>query len=396
MKRLSKEERKKIIVDCLKKASSIKQAQVISGISHGTFYRLLRELRIGTPKMGHPCPKKVGHPPTPSFPMEKKKPFGEVKEQGYKSRISPKQAISGVEAQIKKIVRPIFDKVAQETPSRSMTPPVPKFSFVWRPNNYRREIRAKPKNLFLKGVPKGCPKPHPQNKIITWKEFHPQITVQYGREKVTAIFSQKVVGGVKEHFLIESDSIAGVTERINLRKSEIQDRLDSALIEFLKLFKAAVPFEVPRWSRYEDFLKGEDYIDKLPRDCIIHDTYFKKVYDEGVEFKSSGEGEDPTVGVKNYIKNRAVEDVSPEIARELAETRGVVEDSFKKNDKLLNDLIKNNVVASENIVKTQALMKNLLGSQSVTNTQLQVLIKTLTPKEEQQENNTLDKPDYFG
>ena len=72
----------------------------------------------------------------------------------------------------------------------------------------------------------------------------------------------------------------------------------------------------PRWSRYEDFIKGEDYIDKIPREVIIHDTYFKKVYGKGIEFVKADK-EEPTAHLKNYIKNRAVEDLAPEIANSI-------------------------------------------------------------------------------
>ena len=62
--------------------------------------------------------------------------------------------------------------------------------------------------------------------------------------------------------------------------------------------------------------KGEDYIDKIPKEVIIHDTIFKKVYGEGIEFGVTGE---PTVKLKTYIKNRAIEDIAPEIIKSINE-----------------------------------------------------------------------------
>jgi hypothetical protein len=60
-------------------------------------------------------------------------------------------------------------------------------------------------------------------------------------------------------------------------------------------------------------MKGEEVIDSIPRETIIHDTVFKKVYPEGVEF-IGGKGIEPGSRMKNYLKNRAVEDIAPELA----------------------------------------------------------------------------------
>ena len=93
--------------------------------------------------------------------------------------------------------------------------------------------------------------------------------------------------------------------------------MDNALRIFCKEFNIEVFSLYPVWDRYENFIKGEEYIDSIPTNCIIHDTYFKKVYGDGIELKQTEAKEDPGVHIKHYIKNRIIEDITPEIAQEL-------------------------------------------------------------------------------
>ena len=79
---------------------------------------------------------------------------------------------------------------------------------------------------------------------------------------------------------------------------------------FIKKYGGRAYFEAREWIRNEDGIHGEDFLDKIPKDIIIHDTYFKKVYQDHIEFKS------PTF-MKNYISNRAIENIAPEVAKEI-------------------------------------------------------------------------------
>ncbi len=226
---------------------------------------------------------------------------------------------------IDKVTTPIFEKVLQEDLSNSMTTPKKTFCYFFRPNNYRRQIPVKEKtNSTLQEI-KGTISPlpmelniNPHTKIISIKGFKPNITIQYGRTTLTAIYSQTIIAGEKEIFRIERNSISEINARINEIKQNIEKRVDNALKEFSRKFSLSLPFVKPIWSRYEDFLKGEEYIDKIPRECIIHDTFFKKVYGKGIEFKKAGP-EEPVTHLKNYIKNRAIEDIAPEIANAITE-----------------------------------------------------------------------------
>jgi len=256
-----------------------------------------------------------------------------------------------MEEHIRRIVEPIFNKVLQEDPNKSISPPHSflnkTFKILWRPNNYRRKIRVRTKTdstiyhlkvkLLNTGYKpktdstnstidnsKGCYYLNAQNKLLFVKNYH-GVTIQYGKNYLTGIYSD--IG--KQAFLIEANSIDDLEERIDQKKKEILAKIDSALFMFIKEFNLGLPFEKPVWDRYEDWVKGEDYIDKLPKDLIVHDTYFKKVYGEGIEFMNK-EAE-PTVHLKHYIKNRAIEDIAPEIAQELATIKEIVKGVLEVN-----------------------------------------------------------------
>ena len=253
----------------------------------------------------------------------------------------------------KKDLSKLFPK---EVCSNSMTTIKNTYKILWRPNNYRRQIKVKLKNNStikkIKGAISTTSKLtfsyNPHTGMVSVKNYaqnekNKGITIQYGKDTLTGIYSQNIIGGVKEIFLIEADSIENLQKRIDMKKEEIKQYIDMALYQFIEQFKLKIPFVKPKWSRYEDFIKGEDYIDKIPREVIIHDTYFKKVYGEGIEFKNSGNNEDPTVFMKNYIKNRAIEDISPQIAEELMATRETVKGVLKINEsssKVMNQFIR--------------------------------------------------------
>jgi hypothetical protein len=225
------------------------------------------------------------------------------------------------------------DYFPKEHSPDSMTTTQNRHSIIWRPNNYRRQIEVKEKtNSGIKLIKSTIKKANvaPHTKIVSIKEFKPNITIQYGRNTLTAIYSQNKIGGIKEHFLIERESIAEVNSVIDKKKAQIEQKLDRALDDFSIKFKLKIPLKTPTWSRYEDFLKGEEYIDNIPMEVIIHDTFFKKVYGDGIEFKNTKKEEAPTVHLKNYIKNRAIEDISPQIAQEINHFRNAVEPILKE------------------------------------------------------------------
>ena len=283
----------------------------------------------------------------------------------------------------KDIVYEIKERVLKslmEEQSNSMTTTKSVVSVLWRPNNYRRQLRVKVKldstlialkDFALENGLKLDINGH--TKLVTVRGFG-GVTLQYGRNILTGIYSQAVVGGFKETFLVEADSIDGVESRLNERKKAIREKIDGALFDFSKRLGILLPFDKPKWSRHEDWIKGEDFIDKIPRETIIHDTVFKKVYGEGIEFKG-GIGDEPTASLKNYIKNRAVEDIVPELIERL--------------DRLNVDFVGKSVVIEKQI-------GILALAQVNTQKQLTSLVKLLRPSKEQIVKDSLSRPDYFG
>lgn len=223
---------------------------------------------------------------------------------------------------IEKITTPIFAKtldIPQEEVSNSMTTSKKPFKIFFRPNNWRRQIEVKEKtNSIINYLREVNPtiNINSHTKLISIKNYKPNITIQYGKNTLTAIYSCPIISGEKQGWEIERDTIQEVQARVDEIKEDIEKRLDNTLNEFSRKFKINLPFKKVIWSRHEDFIKGETYIDNLPRDCIIHDTIGKKVYGEGWEF-IGGKGKEPTVYLKTYLKNRAVEDIAPEIAESL-------------------------------------------------------------------------------
>lgn len=151
--------------------------------------------------------------------------------------------------------------------------------------------------------------------------------MQYGRDQLTAIFSQCKIGGFKETYRIVADSPDQLDLRINQIKERIQKKIDSALNSFINRARIRVKGELPKWQRFEDWIKGEEFINQIPKEVIIHDTTFKKVYGYGIEFLKTDDV--PGAKIKTYIKNRCLEDVAPEIASELRGIKDLMKGSFQ-------------------------------------------------------------------
>ena len=224
---------------------------------------------------------------------------------------------------VDKVTSPIFEKVLQEDLSNSMTTPKSSEIMVFRANNYRRQIIVKEKtnstSTRIRRAISRFPMElniNPHTKLISIKNFKKDITIQYGKNTLTAIYSCPILNGNKLVYEIERESTREITHRINEIKQTIQKRIDTALKEFSRKFDLSIPFKKPIWSRHEDYIKGEEVLDSIPRECIIHDTVFKKVYGKGIEF-IGGKEKEPIVHLKNYIKNRAIEDIAPEIAESI-------------------------------------------------------------------------------
>ncbi len=210
---------------------------------------------------------------------------------------------------IDKIVKPIFDRVLKEMGIDTMSG-VKTISFLWRPNNYRLQIPFKTETFKRDTTIKSGVKISNYGTKFTLKDFN-EATIMLDIPKKTPAKITIIHHPLKKfYYHIESDSIKGIEERIFQRVNEIESKLINAAEEFTKLVGGEAVINKREWKRHEDEVKRESFIDSLPPDLVIHDTYFKKVYQKGLEFKSP-------VFVKNYISNRAIEEISPEIAKEI-------------------------------------------------------------------------------
>ena len=81
----------------------------------------------------------------------------------------------------------------------------------FRPNNYRRQITIK---VFSDSIDKSAiaklvttAKVHKHSKLLYIKGYANNITIQLGRSKLTAIWSQNIIGCEKEVFQVHKDDL---------------------------------------------------------------------------------------------------------------------------------------------------------------------------------------------
>ena len=246
---------------------------------------------------------KKSHPPL--LPMETNKKESDV-----------------LKKQRDKKTRDIFEKVLQEKKTNSMTTIKPIYKIFFRPNNWRLKQTIKTRdNSTMYKIAKAVERATIKKKEFTYNEHtklvfiknYNGVTIQLGKNTTTAIYSQKIIKGKKQIYFIRAYSTDDLEERIDQLKDDIKKKMVDALRIFCKEYNIETIGNAA-WDRYEDFIKGEEFIDKIPIDTIIHDTYFKKVYGKGIEFIQTAEKEEPTVHLKHYIVNQATKRHSPEIA----------------------------------------------------------------------------------
>lgn len=189
------------------------------------------------------------------------------------------------------------------------------------------EFTNSAKNHVMTTIPKVTTGKH--NNLVFIRDYAQHITLQVGKHSLTAIYKQNIIGGHKETFLIEADTMQQMEERIDNYKNIAQERMDEAMVRFAKQFRLYLPFEKITWQRAENWIKGDEYVDKIPKEVIIHDTVFKKVYGEGIEILT-GKGQDATATTKQFFKNRCIEDFSPQIAEAIKDIVQTFEDSALK------------------------------------------------------------------
>ena len=211
------------------------------------------------------------------------------------------------EQHIRRIVKPIFDKVLQEIDKNPMTVgnqgiKSPKYC-LYNPHNFRRYYD------FCKGN-FHPDKPHldhgrgtfpVEHKIInknehTFDHFHNcRITVK--RSQVEIINKIQV----KRYYKIQLENVDYLKPQIGLIVAKKEKECIKVLKEFIKVYGGISKFKLLNWHS-EDKIMGEDIIKKIPLKMKFHTDVVKKVYNEpNVEFS------DPAF-VSNYLRTRALED----------------------------------------------------------------------------------------
>lgn len=217
----------------------------------------------------------------PSFPMET------LKDQlrGYANRLY-----------VKNLLKKVFP---QEAFSDSRTIG----GFFWCPHNYRLKV---PFSGFLDfdstpirniGSLSRFPIHRSRKKIISIK-ISPSVTVQIFKSCAMIIYSERTKGGAK---LWRKVSITDL-EAFNSWWDAEQVSISQTLFSALKALELPLSFdyEGALFMRHEDAIKGEAFLDSIPKDQVIEDTTFKKVYKDEVEFKNP-------FFLKNYINSRVTE-----------------------------------------------------------------------------------------
>jgi len=229
---------------------------------------------------------------------------------------------------VRKQVEPIFSAALGKSPKEAspdiMDISQRPFRIAWRPNNYRRKtVISEVSDITLKKIGGVYRNIKITKKRVTFIRDYPHVLLIVGRTKLQGVWAQPRDGDKKETHVIERQSIGEVEDALLVKREEIKCLLDNAMQDFISKFGLDIGAEI-YWDRYEDWVKGEEVIDGLNPELIVHDTFFKKVYGEGIEFKQTANKEEPVVHLKQYIKNRAVEDVAPEIAVALDGVRDVL------------------------------------------------------------------------
>lgn len=248
--------------------------------------------------------------PTPSFPVE-----------NQKERLRVFEANSKLKNHIQELTKDIF---AQEDTADTMSMLGGNRKILWRPNNYRLKIPVKQGSIgnfsSIKGSMGIFPVEIGKKGLATLK-INKRITLMIYDKCVVGVFSLKDHEGRKEWYKVEVDSVQAFEEWFDAKLGEIEGELR---FEIAKL-RGDLDFRAGVWIRHEDGVKNEEFLDTLSPELVLHDTYFKKVYRNEVEFKSP-------IYVKNFISNRALDRVAPEIVAELASLRVLINNGLKQKE----------------------------------------------------------------
>lgn len=273
-------------------------------------------------------------------------------EKDQRKRLDKLKAHNSIKKQIGKLTDSIFNKVLQEEKPNTRIG-VTTIRFLWLPHNYRLAMTFKQqskkgtplstplKNAKVEGLENLLPTISNYGSKLSLKNFK-GITIMRDKTKITAIYPND------KWILVEAKSIEELDKLINLRVLEIENICLNAIKDFVLIYGGEADYQNRYWSRHEDKIHGDEFLDSIEPKLTLDDTYFKKVYKHYVEFKSP-------LYVKNYISNRAIESIAPEIASKLDEFIEVIKLTTKatkleiKNKRLHENVLNNMNLTLESI-----------------------------------------------
>lgn len=279
-------------------------------------------------------------------------------EEGKKERDSPPVISSGdeneVREHIRKLTKPIFDKVLQETPKNRVSvggtvSKEDRFSY-YQPHNCR---------LYFDFSKVGFVPPKPFSGNVWYG-----VCFSYGDYKVINVVEHSFDNFLGCKILVKRSQVE-VTNKINVDRryviyhfpvEQVEEQILDVLVKkynecfkalkkFIELFGGGSDFNLLR-LRVENKLEREEVIDLLPLSMKFQNRLVKKVYNErNVEFSS------PVLAC-NYLSNSALGSVTPELKQELGDLRGVVSKGFSTMGKELKALKSSSIALSERLLPT--------------------------------------------
>lgn len=183
--------------------------------------------------------------------------------------------------------------------------------FLFQPHNYRLYFSFNRAN-FKPPLGVGIYKNHSFGLFRVWSKNYGSEVIFKGAaftiviKKNLAEVINKMYADQYKSLLIEKPQDAD--QKIDLIFSEMDAQAVQVLKDLIRRFGGVTDFKIVKAFR-ERGLKDERLRDRIDPKQVIHDTDFKKVYkSQKLEFFSD-------VGLKNFVKNRALEDFSPVIAK---------------------------------------------------------------------------------
>lgn len=260
-----------------------------------------------------------------------------------------------VENHIKKVVKPIFDKVLQETPINQTLVGKIDISNIekraWQPHNYRLYFDFNKENFNPPNQPTTNPPKIDQGWLSLVKYSYKP--VNYGKEHLFMNFhwcnilvkknqvsvTHKFYG--KQWFLVSYLNPGQYEDFVNQKKKEMQDHCILALRKFIEVFGGSSDFKIIKEQKNDNSFAGDKVIDNLPEHLRVNTELFKKDYAEKLEFK----GTEPMV---NYVYNQSLKKKEPDILDELSIIKEIVKGTLEVNadtSKMINNMVRESMPA---------------------------------------------------